>query len=116
MVKIEIAILVALVGLVLFSLYLAAFTSWHVAHSDYFSPGQKYAQYAIIWLAPVFGAALVLHVLSAEVRRPRPGWVPWLEFLLVSAFASSATAAIEDSAHPEATHGDSPTPEDGGND
>lgn len=116
MAPIEIAILVALVGLVVFSLYLAAFTSWHVAHSDYFSPGQKYAQYAIIWLVPIFGAALVLHVLSPEVRRRRPGWVPWLDFLLVSAFASSATAAIEDAVHGEVTHGDSPTPEGGGND
>ena len=62
MAPIEIAILVALVGLVLFALYLAAFTSWHVAHSDYFSPGQKTAQYAIIWLIPIIGPALVLHV------------------------------------------------------
>lgn len=116
MAPIEIAILVALGGLVLFALYLAAFTSWYVAHSDYFSPGQKNAQYAFIWLVPIFGAALVLHILSPEVRCRRPGWVPWLEFLLVSAFVSSATTASEDAAHAEETHGDSPTPESSGND
>ena len=116
MAPIEIAILVALGGLVLFALYLAAFTSWYVAHSDYFSPGQKYAQYAIIWLIPIFGAALVLQVLSPEVRQRRPGWVPWFDFLLVAAFVSSANAAIEDAAHGDAAHRDTSTPDGGGHD
>lgn len=113
MAPIEIAILVVLVGLVLFSVYFAVFTSWYVAKSDYFSPSQKKSQYAIIWFVPLLGAALVLHVLSLEIRHRQPGWVPWFDFLLVATFASSATAAIENTAHAGANQGDI---SDGGND
>ncbi len=117
MAPIEVAILIALVVVAVFFIYTAAFTSWQVAKSPYFEPRQKYAQYAIIWLLPIIGAAIVLHVLSPNVRRRRPGWVPWFEFLLVAAFTSSATEAIDGIAaqHSGANDGLS-TPDGGGDD
>ncbi len=117
MAPIEIAILIALVFLAVFHVYAAAFTSWHLSKSAYFEPRQKYAQYAIIWLLPIIGVAIVLNILSSDVRRRRPGWAPWLDFLLVSAFVSSASAAIEDAAtHAVSNHTASPTPDGGGDD
>jgi len=98
MAPIEIALFTALGLLVLFHVYAATFASWHVSKSTYFEPGQKYAQYAIIWLLPIIGVAIVLQVLSPDVRPRSPGWVPWFEFLLVAAFVSSASAATENSA------------------
>ena len=117
MAPIEVAILIALVVAAVFFIYAAAFTSWQVAKSPYFEPGQKYAQYAVIWLLPIIGVAIMLHILSPDVRRRRPGWVPWLEFLLVAAFTSSATAAIDGAAaqHSGANDGSS-TPDGGGDD
>src|SRR4030065_893875 len=117
MAPVEIAIFIALVFVTVFHVYVAAFTSWHVSKSAYFYPGQKYAQYAIIWLLPLIGVAIVLHVLSSDVRLRHPGWVPWLDFLLVAAFVSSASATIEDAAtHAVANHTDSPTTDGGGDD
>ena len=117
MAPIEIALLIALVFLAVFHVYAAAFTSWHLSKSAYFEPGQKYAQYVIIWLLPIIGVAIVLNVLSSDVRYRRPGWVPWLDFLLVSSFVSSASAAIEDAAtHAVNSHTDSPAPNGGSDD
>jgi hypothetical protein len=114
---IEIATLIALVFLAVFHAYAAAFTSWHVSKSAYFEPKQKYAQYAIIWLLPIIGTAIVLHVLSPEVRHRRPGWIPWIDFLLIAAFVSSASSAIEDATtHAVANHTAPPIPDGGGDD
>lgn len=116
MAPIEITILIALIFLAIFHVYMAAFTSWHLSKSAYFELGQKYAQYAIVWLIPILGVAFVLHVLSPEIRRRRPGWFPWFDFLLVSAFASSATASIEDAAAGTGNTDNSPTPAGCGDD
>lgn len=91
---VSIVIVIALVLLAL-HVYGAAFASWHLSKSPYFEPYQKYMQLAIIWLVPILGTAFILNILGPEVRQRRPGWIPWLDFMLVSAFASSATAAIE---------------------
>ena len=90
-------IVVALVMLLALHLYGAAFASWHLSKSAYFEPPQKFVQYAIIWLIPVLGTAFILNILGPEVRQRYPGWVPWLDFMLVSLFVSSATEAIEES-------------------
>lgn len=89
---------IAVAALAIVYIYMAAFTSWHVAKSDYFEPGQKYAQYAIIWLLPIIGAALVLHILAPDMRRPSPGWIPWVDYLLVASFVCSVDAASLDAA------------------
>lgn len=75
----------------------AALTSWHLSKPPYFDSSQKIAQYAIIWLIPVLGTALILNILGPEIRRRYPGWIPWLDFMVVSFFVSSATEAIETS-------------------
>jgi len=117
MAPIEIAFLIALGFLAIFHVYAAAFTSWHVSKSACFEPGQKYAQYAIIWLLPIIGIAIVLHVLSSDVRRRRPGWVPWLDYLLVAAFVSSTSATAEDAATDNVSNNqDSPSSSGGGDD
>jgi hypothetical protein len=114
MVSIEISIIIALVCLVIVYIYMAAFTSWHVAKSPYFEPGQKYAQYAIIWLIPILGAALVLHVLSPDVRRRRPSWIPWFDYLLVASFTSSASTELENAAAHHGTTDVDASIQDGG--
>ncbi len=84
----------AVTALAIVYLYMSAFTSWHVAKSDYFEPAQKYAQYAIIWLIPIIGAALVLHILAPCIRQQRgPEWIPWVDYLLIANFVSSVDAA-----------------------
>ncbi len=109
--------LAALAFVAIFWIYMAAFAMWCVAKSNCFSPTQKYAQYALIWFLPIFGAAIVLHVLSPDFLRCRPSWVPWLDFLLVAAFVSSAATAIEDiAAHSDADAGSSPAPNGDGDD
>jgi hypothetical protein len=100
---VNIVIVVALVVLVALHLYGAAFASWHLSKSQYFEPWQKFAQYAIIWLIPVLGTAFILNILGSEVRQRYPGWVPWLDFMLVSLFVSSATETIETSGSNEHT-------------
>ncbi len=90
-------IIVALIVLLALHVYSAAFTSWHLSRSPYFEPSQRFVQYFIIWLIPVLGTAFVLNMLGPDVKQRYPGWVPWLDFMLVSAFVSSATDAIESS-------------------
>lgn len=87
---------IAVTALAVIYIYMAAFTSWRLAKSDYFEPGQKYAQYAIIWLLPIIGAALVLHILAPGMPRRSPGWIPWLDYLLLANFVSSVDAASAD--------------------
>lgn len=94
MISILIVVLTVLLAL---HFYGAAFASWQLSKSEYFDPSQKYAQYLIIWLIPVFGTALVLHILGEEVAQRRPDWVPWFDAMLVAAFESSAGDAIDTS-------------------
>ena len=94
-------IVIALVVLFALHVYGAAFTSWHLSRSLYFEPLQKNVQYAIIWLIPILGTAFVLNMLGPDVKQRYPGWVPWLDYMLVSAFVSSATDAIESSENHE---------------
>ena len=99
MTAIEIALFVALLLFLVLHLFAAAFTTWHLSKSTLFEPSQKMAHYAIVWLIPIVGVAIVLHILSPDlspnILRRRPGWIPWCEFLLVSAFVSRVNVSIE---------------------
>jgi hypothetical protein len=65
-----------------------------LAASHYFDRWQKVAQGAIIWLIPILGTAVVATVLAPEIKVKRKG-VPWLPYVLVAAFVSSASEAVE---------------------
>jgi hypothetical protein len=101
--------------LVVFYVYSSAVATWHLGHATYFTRFQKLAQLAIIWLLPVFGVAIVLHMLGPEVRKRRPGWVPLLEPLVLAVFIHSASSATDSVSNSGAVH-DSPASPDGGAD
>jgi len=92
---VTIAIVIALLVLLTLHVYGAAFATWHLNKSSFFEPAQRYAQYAIMWLIPILGTAFVLNMLGNEVKYRRPGWIPWLDHILLATFVSSADSAIE---------------------
>jgi uncharacterized membrane protein YgcG len=106
---------VLLALLLVFFIYSAAVTTWLLAHSEYFSRGQKLAQVAIIWLLPVIGIAIVLSMLGPEERKRRPGWVPLLEPFILSTFIESSSGGTEEASHDSATS-ESLSSHDGGGD
>ncbi|MCP5158617.1 MAG: hypothetical protein H6975_04245 [Gammaproteobacteria bacterium] len=104
MTAVNVVIVAVVLVLSVMYIYMAAFTSWHISRSEYFESGQKRAQHAIVWLIPILGAAFVLHMLSPDIKRKGPGWIPALEYMILSAFVASVAEA-SDSAEP--TAGDS---------
>lgn len=64
--------------------------------SDFFDPWQTRMQLLIIWLIPIFGAALVAAMLLPHIQVKR-GRVPLLELMVLSAFGSSIGQSVSTS-------------------
>ncbi len=60
------------VFLVLVALAFQAWVTYRVVRSPLFDPVQKRRQTKLIWLVPVFGAAIVFSVISSEEEHERP--------------------------------------------
>jgi hypothetical protein len=100
--------------LVVFYVYSSAVATWHLGHATYFTRFQKLAQLAIIWLLPVFGVAIVLHMLGPEVRKRRPGWVPLLEPLVLAVFIQSASSTTDSGSNDGASLDSTPSSDGAG--
>ena len=98
--------------LVLWHVYGAALASWHISASELFDPWQKKAQHILAWCLPIFGVAIILHMLGPVVRKRRPGWVPLLEPIILSSFLMS----VEHSSEPSDVSADAVTNPEGATD
>jgi hypothetical protein len=91
--------IIAILGLVgLFLLYLvpAISITRRLLGSDFFDPWQTRMQLLIVWLVPIFGAALVAAMLLPHIPSKR-GHIPLFELLVLSAFVSSLDSSGEGS-------------------
>jgi hypothetical protein len=103
----ETLIYLLLLLLVIWHIYGAAITSWHIARSDFFEPRQKQAQYLIAWLIPLLGTAFILRMLGPEVRTRRPGW-SLLEPIILTSFGISASNAIDSASNENSSTASTP--------
>ena len=89
--ELQYLLVVSLAVLLILYLYGSAVATWQLNRSACFTPFQKKAQLVLIWALPIIGVAIVFQVLGPDEKKVRPGWVPLLEPLVLSAFMQSAS-------------------------
>ena len=92
--------------------YAAAFATYHVSQSELFESHQLYAIYAIAWLVPFIGPAIIISIVWPDIRARRKPGIPLLGYL----FLASTQSESEDSLRGSETGGNHSGSNIGGSD
>ena len=90
--------LALIISICFLAIYTAAFATYYVAQSELFERHQQYAIYAIAWLLPIIGPAIIISIVWPEIRATRKSGIPLIGYLFLAYVISESEETSGNSA------------------